>query len=180
MYYNTSVSLVAYIEFEVDLFDINILIFQKLCSAWASPITCMVKHRGWENSMSIIQPRMVQSLEFLVELATQEMLGEENPCRSHPHADFKYVYRYVNSYPPTPAPNLSSFYKSTHDLICWFYFCLFPCINHLHGISYCQTVKTLFLFVTFKHSCINVYSVKKTLCLSVGVLSHYSWTLLFM
>lgn len=35
MYYNTSVSLVhvAYIEFEVDLFDINILIFQKLCSA---------------------------------------------------------------------------------------------------------------------------------------------------
>lgn len=70
MYYNTSVSLVAYIEFEVDLFDINILIFQKLCSAWASPITCMVKHRGWENSMYIIQPRMDQSLEFLVELAT--------------------------------------------------------------------------------------------------------------
>lgn len=72
MYYNTSVSLVhvAYIEFEVDLFDINILIFQKLCSAWASPITCMGKHRGWENSMSIIKPRMDQSLEFLAELAT--------------------------------------------------------------------------------------------------------------
>lgn len=69
MYYNTSVSLVAYIEFEVDLFDINILIFQKLCSAWASRITCMVKHRGWENSMSIIKPRMDQSLEFLAELA---------------------------------------------------------------------------------------------------------------
>lgn len=75
---------------------------------------------------------------------------------------------------PRPEPIISSFYKSTHDLICWFYFCLFPSINHLHGISYCQTVKTLFLFVTFKHSCINVYSVKKTLCLSVGVLSHYT------
>lgn len=66
MYYNTSVSLVAYIEFEVDLFDI----FQKLCSAWAFPITCMVKRRGWENSMCIIKPRMDQSLEFLAELAT--------------------------------------------------------------------------------------------------------------
>lgn len=95
------------------------------------------------------------------------MLGEESLYRSHPHADFKYVYRYVNSYPPTPAPNLSSFYKSTHDLICWFYFCLFPCINHLHGISYCQTVKLCFYLW---HSNIRVL-------MFIQSKRHYAWVL---
>lgn len=59
MYYNISVLFVVYIEFEVDLFDINVLIFQKLCSVWVFCIICMVKYWGWENLMYIIKFRMV-------------------------------------------------------------------------------------------------------------------------
>lgn len=88
----------------------------------------------------------------------------------------------------TPPPNPPhprtpfSFSRSAHDLKCLFYSCIkyvFSKLCKTFTLYFINCKNFMFLFVTFKHSC-NVHSVKKALWLSAGVVSHYSWTLLFV